>query len=176
MLSIKNISEKINIIISDNFIQIKGPLGIIKKKKSKNINIYFNNNIKELILFKNNSLTNHFYIKLIYKLIWGVLKGYNKKLNIIGVGFKVWIDLEQQILFLKIGFSHNITYKIPFGVTITILKKKRITLKIFGIDDQRVKQTAAEIKFLKPIEPYKGKGIKYFGEKIVLKEGKKSNV
>ena len=111
---------------------------------------------------------------MIYKLLWGVWKGYSIKLNIVGVGYKAF--LEKDKLVLKIGFSHNVTYNIPKNITIKILNQKLLTILITGTDFQKITQTAAEIKHLKPVEPYKGKGIRYFNEIIQLKEGKKTNV
>lgn len=84
--------------------------------------------------------------------------------------------LELNNLILKIGFSHNITYHIPKNVKIKILNQKQPTILITGISFQEITQAAAEIKSLKPVEPYKGKGIRYFNEVIKLKEGKKTNV
>jgi large subunit ribosomal protein L6 len=79
-------------------------------------------------------------------------------------------------LSLKIGANHLIFYKIPKDVTIKILPKKLVTLVIFGNNFQKVHQIAAEIRALKPAEPYKGKGIKYFKEIVKRKVGKKTNV
>jgi large subunit ribosomal protein L6 len=95
-------------------------------------------------------------------------------MNIIGVGYKVF--LENTKLIFKIGFSHNIIYNIPHDITIKISSQKLLTLIIFGNDLQKVNQVAAEIRALKPAEPYKGKGIKYMHEIVRRKEGKKSNV
>jgi len=111
---------------------------------------------------------------MINKMILGVLKGFSAKLNIIGVGYKVF--LENQTLILKLGYSHNVIYQIPKDVTIKILNQKLLTVVVFGIDLQRVNQVAAEIRSLKLAEPYKGKGIKYFNEVVRRKEGKKTNV
>ena len=154
MLSL-NIPKNINILLNENWIEIKGPLGIIKKKKSNLIKIYF-------------------YASMINKLLWGVWKGYSIKLNIVGVGYKAVI--ENDILSLKLGFSHNVIYNIPKDIKIKVLAQKQLTIVVFGKDFQKVTQTAAEIKSLKPVEPYKGKGIKYFNEVVKLKEGKKTNV
>ena len=111
---------------------------------------------------------------MINKMILGVLKGFSAKLNIIGVGYKVF--LENQALVLKLGYSHNVIYQIPKDVTIKILNQKLLTVVVFGTDLQRVNQVAAEIRALKVAEPYKGKGIKYFNEIVRRKEGKKTNV
>lgn len=173
MLSLK-IPKDINILINENWIEIKGPLGIIKKKKSNSIKITYDSKTNILYLLNENTKINHFYISMIYKLLWGVWKGYSIKLNIVGVGYKAF--LEKDKLVLKIGFSHNVTYNIPKNITIKILNQKLLTILITGTDFQKITQTAAEIKHLKPVEPYKGKGIRYFNEIIQLKEGKKTNV
>jgi large subunit ribosomal protein L6 len=77
---------------------------------------------------------------------------------------------------LKLGFSHNVIYQIPKNITIKILNQKTLTILICGNDFQQINQVAAEIRALKPVEPYKGKGIRYFNEIIKKKEGKKTNV
>lgn len=168
------IPKDIDLLINEDWIQIKGPKGLIKKKKNKQIQLIFDNNTRILYLITSNSKLNHFYLSLINKLIWGVWKGYSIKLNIIGVGYKAAIDNED--LVLKIGFSHTVKYKIPKDIQIKILNQKVLTLFISSNNKQRTTQIASEIKALKPVEPYKGKGIKYFNENIILKEGKKTNV
>ena len=173
MLSLK-IPNEINILINENWIEIKGPLGIIKIWKSNSIKMYFDSKTNNLILLNSNIKLNHFYISMIYKLLWGVWKGYSIQLNIIGVGYKVFLELNK--LVFKIGFSHNITYIIPKNIKIKILNQKQPAILITGINFQKITQTAAEIKSLKPAEPYKGKGIRYYNEIIKLKEGKKTNV
>jgi large subunit ribosomal protein L6 len=168
------IPKEVDLLINENWIQIKGPKGLIKKKKSKEIQLNYNNTERILYLMHYDMKQNHFCLSLINKLIWGVWKGYSVKLNIIGVGYKAVI--ENKNLILKIGFSHTVKYKIPEDIQIKILNKKLLTLVILSNNLQRATQIAAEIKSLKPVEPYKGKGIKYFKEVIKLKEGKKTNV
>ncbi len=104
---------------------------------------------------------------LINNMVQGVTSGFSKKLEINGVGYKaamVGSDLK-----LNLGFSHDITFKIPSGVTASV---EQNTVTISGISKQQVGQTAAEIRSLKKPEPYKGKGIKYEGERIIRKSGK----
>ena len=169
-----NIPDEVEILIDDNWIQIKGPLGFIKKKKSNLIKISYDPKFKKILLNSPNKTLNNFYLKLINNLIWGVWKGYLIKLNIIGVGYKAFI--ENNNLCLKVGFSHNIYYNIPKEVNIKILNQKLLTIVITGKSLQKIKQVASDIKSLKPVEHYKGKGIRYFNEIIKLKEGKKTNV
>lgn len=168
------IPKNVIISINENWVELKGPLGVIKKKKSNLIKLIFDEKTRILYLSSDNFKMNHFYLSMLNKLIWGVWKGYTIKLNIIGVGYKVF--LEKNILSFKLGFSHNVLYNIPNDIIIKILSPKALTLLVMGKDLQKVNQVASEIKGLKPIEPYKGKGIKYFKDIIKLKQGKKTNV
>ena len=102
-------------------------------------------------------------------MVLGVTKGYEKKLELVGVGYRAAVQAKS--LTLTLGFSHLINYAIPDGVTIETPTQTEILVK--GIDRQRVGQTAAEIRGFRPPEPYKGKGVKYSDEKISLKEAKK---
>ena len=99
----------------------------------------------------------------------GVTAGHEKILEITGVGLRA--ILKGSILNLQLGFSHDISYKIPEGVQLSV--EKSTVIKISGIDKELVGKVAAEIKMLKPVEPYKGKGIKERGQYILRKEGKK---
>ena len=105
----------------------------------------------------------------IANLVGGVTQGFEKKLEISGVGYKAAIAGKN--LQLSLGYSHDILYPIPAGVTITTPKPTEIT--VAGIDKQQVGQVAAEIRAFRGPEPYKGKGVKYAGEFIFRKEGKK---
>jgi large subunit ribosomal protein L6 len=102
-------------------------------------------------------------------MVTGVTKGYEKKLELVGVGYRAAVQAKS--LTLTLGFSHLINFAIPDGVTIETPSQTEIVVK--GIDRQRVGQTAAEIRGFRPPEPYKGKGVKYTDEKISLKEAKK---
>jgi len=102
-------------------------------------------------------------------LVQGVTAGYEKKLEINGVGYKAAI--AGPVLKLSLGFSHDVDYQIPQGIQITTPKPTEIV--VTGIDKQKVGQTAAEIRDFRGPEPYKGKGVKYAGEFIFRKEGKK---
>jgi large subunit ribosomal protein L6 len=102
-------------------------------------------------------------------MVAGVTKGYERKLELVGVGFRAAV--QGKALNLTLGFSHPVAYPIPDGITIETPSQTEILIK--GVDTQRVGQTAAEIRDIRPPEPYKGKGVKYSDEKITLKEGKK---
>ena len=106
---------------------------------------------------------------IINSAIIGVTKGHEKILELTGVGFRA--SLKGDLLNLQLGFSHDISYKIPNGVKLTV--EKSTIIKINSTDKESVGKCAAEIKMLKPVEPYKGKGIKEKGEYVLRKEGKK---
>lgn len=104
---------------------------------------------------------------LLNNMVVGVSTGFSKKLEINGVGFRV--ALAGQDLKMNLGFSHEVVYHLPQGVNATV---EQLTITVSGIDKQQVGQVAAEIRALKKPEPYKGKGIKYEGERIIRKSGK----
>jgi large subunit ribosomal protein L6 len=106
---------------------------------------------------------------MIVNILDGVTKGFEKRLEINGVGYRA--SMQGKNLQLALGFSHDVLYPIPEGISIVVPKPTEIVVS--GIDKQQVGQVAAEIREYRGPEPYKGKGVKYAGEKIVRKEGKK---
>ena len=108
--------------------------------------------------------------QLVNNMVNGVTKGFEKKLNLVGVGFKATAQGSNK-LNLAVGFSHPVNIEMPAGVTVATPTPTEILVK--GADRQRVGQIAAEIRAVRPPEPYKGKGIRYSDEKVVIKETKK---
>jgi large subunit ribosomal protein L6 len=106
---------------------------------------------------------------LVSNLVTGVTKGFEKKLEITGVGYRA--ALQGKNLQISLGYSHEVLYPVPEGITIAAPKPTEIV--VTGIDKQKVGQVAAEIRSFRPPEPYKGKGVRYAGEYIFRKEGKK---
>jgi large subunit ribosomal protein L6 len=102
-------------------------------------------------------------------MVLGVTKGYERKLELVGVGFRA--QAQGKGLNLTLGFSHPVSFPIPDGITIETPSQTEIIVK--GIDRQKVGQVAAEVRAIRPPEPYKGKGVRYANEQITLKEGKK---
>ena len=102
-------------------------------------------------------------------MVTGVTKGYERRLELVGVGFRA--QVQGKNLNLTLGFSHPVQYAIPDGISIDTPTVTEILVK--GIDRQKVGQVAAEIRHVRPPEPYKGKGVRYANEQITLKEGKK---
>ena len=102
-------------------------------------------------------------------MVAGVTKGFERKLELVGVGYRAAVQGKN--LNLTLGFSHPVAYPVPDGISIETPSQTEILIK--GVDRQKVGQVAAEIRGYRPPEPYKGKGVRYAGEKIVMKEGKK---
>jgi large subunit ribosomal protein L6 len=106
---------------------------------------------------------------LVGNMVEGVTKGYEQSLELVGVGYRA--AMKGQALSLQLGFSHDVDIPAPAGITFAVGKPTEI--KISGIDKQVVGETAARIRKIRPPEPYKGKGVRYAGEKVRRKEGKK---
>ena len=169
-----SIPEKVKVVLNGNIINIEGPLG----KKSLNMDIEnFELNIKEgkevsIKPKKINDDTKRLWgmnRSLLNNAIIGITTGYNKTLELSGVGYRAALKGKQ--LNLQLGFSHDINFDIPDTVKIQV--EKQNIIKISGSDKQEVGSIASKIKSLRPPEPYKGKGIKEQGQYILRKEGKK---
>jgi len=169
-----SIPEKVKVVLNGNILNIDGPLG----KKSLNIDLdIFDLNIKEgkeisikpKKIDKNSKRLWGMNRSLVNNAIIGSVKGYEKTLELVGVGYRAALKGKQ--LNLQLGFSHDVNFDIPEGINVTV--EKQTTVKINGHDKQLVGMVVSEIKSLRPPEPYKGKGIKEKGQYILRKEGKK---
>ena len=168
------IPNEVSISIDSDAIEVKGPKGNKKiNLDNKIFDVNINDNKELFIKPKNlNSEIKKFWgmnRSLINNAIIGVNKGYEKTLEMTGVGFRAAIKGEN--LNLQLGYSHDSNFKIPKDIKIIV--EKQTTIKINGADKQQVGMVASQIKSLRPTEPYKGKGIKEKGEYILRKEGKK---
>ena len=168
------IPEKVKVAISGNLLNVEGPLG----KKSLNIDtsifeLKINEGKSVSIKPKNlNQDTKRLWgmnRSLINNAVIGSSSGYEKTLELIGVGYRA--SLKGNQLNLQLGYSHDINFDIPEGVKIAV--EKQTTLKITGSDKQLVGEVASKIKTLRKIEPYKGKGVREKGQYVLKKEGKK---
>ena len=169
-----SIPDKVKVLLSGNTINIEGPLG--KKSLSIDLDLFDLkiNDGKDVSIKpkQNNQDTKRLWgmnRSLINNAIIGTSKGYEKILELSGVGYRA--ALKGNVLNLQLGFSHDINFDIPDGVKINV--EKQVILKISGTDKQQVGMIASEIKSIRPPEPYKGKGIKEKGQNILRKEGKK---
>ena len=153
-------------------VKIKGPKGTLQvvlpvdvevKMDSGSVKVDPRNETKRARAMWGTSRT------LVSNIVIGVTKGFEKKLEITGVGYRA--ALQGKNLQISLGYSHEVLYPVPEGITIAAPKPTEIV--VTGIDKQKVGQVAAEIRAFRPPEPYKGKGVKYAGEYIFRKEGKK---
>lgn len=167
------IPSNVNFTISNNEIIIKGPLGSLHQRLSaEHISIASENNV--LFVKSTNSTKQSHSMSgtirsLINNMITGVTAGFEKRLNIIGVGYRA--QASGDTLNMSLGFSHPIIYKMPSGITVETPTQTEVVIK--GINKQQVGQIAAEIRSFRRPEPYKGKGVRYADEKITIKETKK---
>ncbi|MBU3895711.1 50S ribosomal protein L6 [Patescibacteria group bacterium] len=147
-------------------ISVAGPKGTLKRVINQAVKVEITEN--EIRLTSSNKALWGLFRALIFNMVSGVTEGYEKKLDIEGVGYKALI--EGSDLVLHVGFNEPVKVKCPEGIKIAVEKN---VISVSGIDKALVGQTAAVIRKVKKAEPYKGKGIKYVGEKIRRKEGKK---
>lgn len=172
------IPNDVQVIIDDDEISVKGPKGELKQtlpgilevKEQKSAA----NSEKELIINPKKDSKKVYalwglYRSLIANMVKGVVNGVEKKLEIIGVGYRA--ELQGDKLVLNIGFSHPVEIKAPQGIEFKVEKN---IITISGIDKQLVGQITAEIRAIRKPEPYKGKGIRYQGEEVRIKAGKKA--
>ena len=168
------IPDKVKVLLSGNIVNIEGPLG----KKSLNIDLDVFDlkidegkevSIKPKKIDQNSKRLWGMNRSLLNNAIIGASKGYEKTLELVGVGFRAALKGKQ--LNMQLGFSHDINFDIPEGIKIAV--EKQTMLKISGPDKQLVGMVASQIKSIRPPEPYKGKGIKEQGQYILRKEGKK---
>lgn len=160
-------------MIEERMVKIKGPKGEISKEIPQDIAIELKD--EEILLSPKRKTKKSGALwgltrALLNNDIKGVTEGFEKELELIGIGYRASVEKEK-LLVLEVGFSHKIELEIPEGINVSV-KKNIITVS--GIDKQKVGEIAAKIRKVRPPEPYKGKGIRYLGEKVRKKEGKKA--
>ncbi|SET49863.1 large subunit ribosomal protein L6 [Nitrosomonas marina] len=166
------VPSNVDITISNSKITVKGPNGVLEQSINPQISLKQENQ-SILVDMKVNSKEIHALSgtirSLISNMVTGVTTGFERKLQLVGVGYRA--QLNGNNINLNLGYSHPINYKIPDGINIEITTPTEIVIK--GIDKQQVGQTAAEIRAYRKPEPYKGKGVRYDDEVVHLKEAKK---
>ena len=164
------IPEKIKFSINENQIVIEGPKGKLLFQKQSEINIKEDSG-KLFVAASNDDFVpmSGTTRALLSNMIKGVSEGWQKKLKLIGVGYRA--KANNQNLELTVGYSHPVIYPIPEGIEITTPSQTEITIS--GVDKQKIGQVASEIRSIRSPEPYKGKGIRYEDERIIKKEAKK---
>ncbi len=163
--------QGVKVEIGSDAIKVSGPKGELSRELHSDILVELKDN-KIFVTPKRESKKAKalwgLYRALIFNMVEGVNKGYEKRLEIEGVGFKA--EAQADCISLNVGYIHPVKIKKPEGVNFAVEKN---VIVVTGIDKQKVGQVSAEIREVKKAEPYKGKGIKYQGEKIRRKEGKK---
>lgn len=166
------IPEGTTVSFADGVLTVKGPKGELTKQFKNNIAITING--AEITLTPNDDSNFSYalwgtYASHIENMVTGVNTPYQKQLALEGVGFKV--NLDGKTLVMNLGFSHDVRMQVPEGIDVVVEKN---TITITGVDKEKVGQFAADVRSKKKPEPYKGKGIRYVGEYIRRKQGKKS--
>src|SRR5437867_5428399 len=158
----------VELTLAGGSISVKGPLGTIARPANPNVEVKKDG---EQIVFKALGNSNHANAMsgtmraLVANMVSGVTKGFERRLTLVGVGFRAQAAGDK--LNLSLGFSHPVVHQMPKGVKIETPVPTEIVVK--GIDKQQVGQIAAEIRAYRPPEPYKGKGVRYVGERVVIK-------
>ncbi len=157
--------------VAKNAVTVKGPKGTLKLAALAGVEVGVHGSEIRLVSTETGPMKMAGTARaLIANMIKGVSEGYQRKLELVGVGYRA--ALQGKDLNLTLGFSHPVVFKTPDGITITVPTQTEIL--IVGADKQSVGQVAAKIRSFRPPEPYKGKGVRYSGEKITLKEAKKA--
>ncbi|MEC5216115.1 large subunit ribosomal protein L6 [Actimicrobium sp. GrIS 1.19] len=158
--------------ISDKWISIKGPMGTLTQALTGLVLVVNENGMLKFSVANDSREANAMsgtLRALVNNMVEGVTKGFEKKLNLVGVGYKAQAQGDK--LNLSLGFSHPVVHQMPEGVKCETPTPTEILIK--GINRQSVGQVAAEVRAYRPPEPYKGKGVRYSGEVVVIKETKK---
>ena len=166
------VPKGVELNIASGQISIKGPLGTVARAADPNVEVKKDG---EQIVFKALGNSNHANAMsgtmraLVANMVSGVTKGFEKRLSLVGVGYRA--AAQGTKLNLQVGYSHPVSKEMPAGVKVETPSQTEIVIK--GVDRQSVGQVAAEVRALRPPEPYKGKGIRYADEKVTIKETKK---
>ena len=164
--------EKVEVTVGHDEISVKGPLGSLTQKYSPRVKIERVENRLEFKMNDNSRQANALsgtVRAIVANMVTGVTKGFERKLNLVGVGYRAQAQGDK--VNLTLGFSHPVVHQLPQGVKAETPTQTEILIK--GSDKQAVGQVAAEIRRYRSPEPYKGKGVRYSDERIVLKETKK---
>ena len=167
-----SIPAGVDVSIKDDQIHVKGSGGALQVAANALVTVSLDGGALKFVPANDsreaNAMTGTLR-QLVNNMVIGVSKGFEKKLSLVGVGFKA--QAQGAKLNLNVGFSHPVNKEMPAGITVQTASPTEILIK--GADRQRVGQVAAEIRAIRPPEPYKGKGIRYVDEKITIKETKK---
>jgi len=167
-----SIPANVEVILSSSDVLIKGPLGQLQSNLNSNVIVERDGDALHVKVANSSRQANAMsgtMRALLANMIQGVTGGFEKKLSLVGVGYRA--QAANEALNLTLGYSHPIIYKTPEGVKIETPTQTEILIK--GIDKQKVGQVAAEVRAYRKPEPYKGKGVRYADEVVIMKEAKK---
>ena len=170
-----SIPEGVTVSVNRSNINIKGPKGELNQKFDPDFKIKIEENILTIARpseQKRHKALHGLYRALIFNCVHGVSEGYELNLELVGVGYKA--SNQGNLLNLSLGYSHNIYFQVPEEIKVSTetAKGKAPVITLNGIDKQLIGQIAAKLKSLRPVEPYKGKGVKFVGEYVRRKVGK----
>ncbi|NOT11104.1 MAG: 50S ribosomal protein L6 [Methylococcaceae bacterium] len=167
-----SIPNGVDVKLVDNYMTVKGKFGQLSFDLNPAVNVAINDNTIHMQWDKENKIATAqagTARAIVNNLITGVSVGFEKKLTLIGVGYRA--QAKDSILNLALGFSHPVDFQVPVGISVETPTQTDIIIK--GSDKQLVGQVAAKIRAIRPPEPYKGKGVRYADENVVRKEAKK---
>ena len=166
------VPDKVQVTVDKSKVVVKGPLGTLEQPFGREVTVKLEDGKVTFAAADETKAANAMSGTLratVANMVHGVKEGFSKKLTLVGVGYRA--QAQGNKLNLTLGFSHPIVYALPEGIKAETPTQTEIVIK--GVDRQRVGQVAAEVRAYKPPEPYKGKGVRYSDEKVVIKETKK---
>ena len=166
------VPDKVQVTVADSKITVKGPLGTLERQITREVVVKLEDGKVTFAAADGSKAANALSGTMranVANMVQGVKEGFQKKLNLVGVGYRA--QAQGSKLNLSLGFSHPVVHALPDGVKAETPTQTEIVIK--GVDRQKVGQVAAEIRAYKSPEPYKGKGVRYADEKVVIKETKK---
>ena len=166
-----SIPPGVEVTIDGSRVKVKGPKGVLEREFSSRMRIILEEGVLKVERptdSKRDKALHGLTRALLANMVQGVSQGFQKVLDIVGVGYRA--DVKGKVLHLQLGFSHPVEYPIPHDVEVSCPIATRIVIQ--GIDKERVGQVAAEIRAFRPPEPYKGKGVRYENEEVRRKAGK----
>ena len=166
------IPSGVDVKLNENIMTVKGKLGQLTFNFNPSITVAINDNVIQMLWDKDNKEATAqagTARAIVNNMVTGVSAGFERKLTLIGVGYRA--QAKENVLSLSLGFSHPVEFSVPMGITVETPTQTEIVIK--GSDKQQVGQVAAKIRAFRPPEPYKGKGVRYAEENVVRKEAKK---
>lgn len=167
------VPDGVEVHMEGEVLRVKGPKGVLEHRIPRSIRVELDGNLIRVVRDNEQRQVRALHgltRTLISNMVTGVTMGFRKALEIVGVGYKA--EVSDGVLQMSLGYSHPVRYQIPEGISVTV--ERNVIITVEGIDKQKVGQVAAEIRAFRSPDPYKGKGVRYVGEKVRRKVGKGS--